>query len=115
MQSLRWKKRAIAMTYHSIILLGVIIGAQVNEPLLVWIGIFDILSFRLIPVVKFIQSWLILTAKCSHCQNIINLKGHWQCSCGYISQISRHVFLPCLQCGNIFTFITCDCGIGILV
>ena len=89
---------------------------QINEPWLVWIGIFDLLTFKIFPIVRFIQARLIPTVQCSHCQgNPIPLKDHWQCSCGYSSQISRHVFLPCTQCGKIFTFINCDCGIGILV
>ena len=115
MQSLRWKKRAITMIYHSIIFAIVMLGVNMDEPWLVWIGIFDLLSFRIIPVDRFIQSKLIPTTQCSHFHNSISLKGHWQCSCGYISQIPRHVFLPCAQCGNDFTFVTCDCGIGLLV
>ena len=113
--SLRNKKRGIGLAYHSIILAVAMIGVEIHEPWLVWIGILDLLSFRLIPVVRFIQSKLIPTTRCTHCNNSITLKGHWQCSCGYISQIPRHVFLLCPQCGNDFTFVTCDCGIGLLV
>ncbi len=116
MQSLRWQKRLIATAYHSIIFGIAMTGIEINEPWLVWIGIFDLLTFKIFPIARFIQAKLIPTVQCSHCQgNPIPLKDHWQCSCGYISQTSRHVFLPCPQCGKVFTFINCDCGIGILV
>ncbi len=115
MQSLRWKKRAIAAMYHITIFVIAMVGVKTNQSWLAWIGIFDLLFFRIIPFVGFIQSKLIPTARCSHCHNSIALNGHWQCSCGYISQIPRHVFLPCAQCGKDFTFVTCDCGIGLLV
>ncbi len=103
------------MIYHSIIFAIAMLGVSTNEPWLVWIGILELLSFRRIPVARFIQSKLITTAQCPHCSNKISLINHWQCACGYISQISQHVFAPCIQCGRDFTFINCHyCGVGIL-
>ncbi len=112
---LRWRKRLIAFVYHSAIFYIAILGAQINEPWLVGVGIFDLLTFRIFPVVRYIQSKLITTTKCPNCHKPINLLNRWQCGCGYICPIRRHVFFNCQQCGKVFNYITCNhCGIGIL-
>ncbi len=114
--SLRWKKRAVAAVYHLTILVMAIVGVEINEPWLVWIGILDALTFKMFPVARYIQSKLITSTTCAHCHKQISLVDNWQCACGYICQVDQHVFSPCTQCGKIFTFLNCEhCGMGVLV
>jgi len=115
MKSPRWRKRLIALIYHAIIFAVAVAGIKTNNNWMVAIGIFDLLTFRLFPISNFIQSILVNTAHCSNCQETINLKSFWGCSCGYAPPIPRHIFLPCPQCGKTFSFVTCSCGAGILV
>lgn len=114
MSSLRWKKRLIALAYHSFIIGATLIGWQKGIDGLVYVGIFDLLTFKYIP--RYIQMALIATVRCSSCHQTINLKNYWGCNCGYTTQIPRHIFQPCLQCKNEFSFLSCQfCGLGILV
>jgi len=117
MNYLRWKKWFIGIIYHLSFLAGVIIGIDRQIDWLVYLGIFDLFTLRLIPIVRFIQIALIPNAHCSSCHGQTKLRDYWQCSCGYASQVSRHIFRPCPNCGNTFSFIiNCQhCGVGILV
>lgn len=113
--NIRWQKRLISLTYHSAIFALFVIGINTEKSLLVVIGIFDALTFRLFPIVRFFQRLLITKTVCPGCQKEIELTDNWKCSCGYVCQTQRHIFQPCRQCGKVFSFIKCNCDATILV
>lgn len=105
--NIRWQKRFIALAYHSAIFALLVIGINTENSFLITLGIFDALMFRLFPIVRVFQRLLITKTSCPTCQKEIELTANWKCSCGYSCQTSRHVFLPCRQCGKTFSFIAC--------
>lgn len=107
MSSLRQQKRLIALFYHTAIFVIYTIGVDTQNHLLISLGIFDLLTFKIFPIVRFIQKALITTTYCPSCQKPISLVDCWECGCGYASHAPRHLFSPCQHCGKQFAFITC--------
>jgi len=116
MSSVRRQKKLIALFYHTAIFVIYTIGIDTQNHLLVFIGIFDLLTFKIFPVVRFIQKALITATHCPNCQKQVPLTNRWQCTCGFAPYTPRHIFLPCPNCGRDFNFINCPrCDTGILV
>ncbi len=105
----------IAFAYHFLIgavcLTGIYAGIAVNSHRLtegsasLWLA--DILTFRAIPVSRWIEEKLIPEARCFGCGTIIDLVGLYKCGCGFLSHKERHIFGPCPMCGKTFSWIIC--------
>lgn len=67
-----------------------------------------ILSFRLLRIALVLEKLLIPIASCRSCGTQVDLIDHWDCPCGYISEISKHIFDKCPNCGRDFNFLFCD-------
>jgi len=106
--SLRLRRRLIAFTYHLLIsvlcFLGFFIGlTKLSAAIL----LADILTFRIIPVLRWFEEILIEEASCYSCGAAIDLVGVYKCGCGFVSWKERHAFSPCPMCGKYFNWIVC--------
>lgn len=124
MEAMRIKDKRgwINFLYHVsviVISLGMIkLGCVTGFHVMIRFGIFvliaHVLSFRILPVSRFIQEALIKRAGCTVCGAEVELENLYQCSCGY-TQV-RHAFSPCPMCGTEFQWITCpECGSSIAI
>jgi hypothetical protein len=113
--SVRSKRRVIAFSYHFLIgavcFTGIYAGRAVNSSCLVngsaSMLLFDILTFRVIPVSRWIEEKLIPEAACYNCGAAIGLTQAYKCSCGFLPHKERHIFSPCPMCGKTFSWIIC--------
>ena len=123
MMKLRVKRLAIATEYHlTVIGLGVVavfLGSNLGASTLVDAGIilllFHLITFRRIPMDRFLAERVLRSFRCQQCRLVIGLTQPLKCGCGFISE--RHVFSPCPACINkAFAFFSCPrCGTGILI
>jgi len=113
--TIKTKRKIIAFIYHSgvisISLIGIKAGTAFNSPGLLNISaivlLAHLLTFRIIPILRWIQERLIREATCYGCGAMIALDGLFRCSCGYMSHRERHVFSHCPMCSKYYRWITC--------
>ncbi|MHB8174775.1 MAG: hypothetical protein ACYDFU_10005 [Nitrospirota bacterium] len=111
--SIKGKRMMIAFCYHlgiiSISLVGVKIGAFLDSPGLVGVSVvllaLHLLTFRVIPVSRWIQESLIREATCTICGAQVEIVNLYKCGCGYTQ--ARHAFSPCPMCGTSFQWVIC--------
>lgn len=110
------KKRIVTFFYHLLVVIVVVvttaIGKNINNQTMVNIAMLtlwaDVLTFRLIPLSRYLTQWIISTAACYGCGHVIDLKSLWQCSgCRFRSFKERHLFKPCVQCGKVPKWLIC--------
>lgn len=124
MLSVRSKRRFTAFCYH----IGVIAvciamakaGQITNSPAMLQASgavlFIHIATFRVIPVARWLQEWLIPEAVCPGCGAVIDLVGIYRCGCGFVPHIERHVFSPCPLCGKGYMWVVCpSCETSILI
>jgi hypothetical protein len=110
----RWTALALGLDLHEVRLIVVfifhsavvavaallmLIGHAAGAPPALDVGVFLVLahglSFRRLPVVEWLQEWLIRTWTCRDCSMEIALIGRWRCpSCSFVSS-PRHAFSSC--------------------
>lgn len=103
----------IAFCYHlgiiTISLAGMTIGVFLNSPGLVGVSVIllmlHLLTFRIIPVSRWIQESLIREATCTICGAEVELVNLYKCGCGYTHV--WHAFSPCPMCRASFQFVIC--------
>lgn len=114
--SIKTKRRIIAFLYHAGIIAITLIGLKINIPFFVGLLLFHVLTYRMIPVLRWIQEKLIKDVVCYTCGTEIDLINQFRCSCGYMPYKERHVFSPCPMCRKYFLWITCPlCETSILI
>jgi hypothetical protein len=121
--SIRGKRRLIAFVYHITIIgfslglaaLSAVTEVHVLTRISVFILLADLLTFRLIPIVQWIQEALISEATCTICGAEVRLENLYQCpSCGYLQV--RHAFSPCPMCQKEVQWVICpECDSSIAV
>ena len=112
---IRLKRRLIAAAYHcSIITLcyaglraGSAFGSEFVFQTAIGFFIIHILTFKVVPVSRRLQEWLIPEAACFACGSTGDLVNRYKCGCGFISFKDRHVFTPCPNCGKGFLWVVC--------
>ena len=122
--SIRAKRRLIVFCYHAGIVVfciglakvGSIDGNTVMPEVAGAILLGDIFTFRLFPLSRHLEAWLIPEAVCFSCGNVIELMGIYRCGCGYQSYKERHVFSPCPNCHKFYDWIECPvCQTSIVI
>ncbi|MBI5695304.1 MAG: hypothetical protein HZC51_06115 [Nitrospirae bacterium] len=120
----RTKRRIIAFCYNVGIVTVCLLMAKAGLALdrcsllevsgAVFIG--HILTFRVIPVSRWLQEALIPEAVCFGCGTPVELVGQFRCGCGFVPYKERHAFSPCPMCGKLFSWVVCpSCETSILV
>lgn len=113
--SIKRRRKIIASFYHlgvvAVSLIGIKAGTILNSYSLLNVSasflLGHILTFRIIPISRWIQEKLIQEAICFGCGAVIELVSLYRCGCGYSHYKERHVFSPCPMCGKYFLWITC--------
>jgi hypothetical protein len=113
--SIKTKRHLVAFGYHAGVLtfvvlmarIGTAIGSQgiVGASALILLG--HILTFRAIPISRWVQEMLIPEATCYGCGAAIELVGLYRCGCGFVSHKERHAFSPCPMCGKNYSWFVC--------
>ena len=115
--SLRNKRRMIRVCYLSgsiLVLTGIISIFETPSYPCFLMMIFIAVSFWPIRGLLHIEKILIPTVTCRSCGTWFDLTDHWKCSCGYISEIPRHVFDRCPNCKKKFSYVICPrCGVSL--
>jgi hypothetical protein len=115
LMGVRGKRRLVAFCYHSAVSIlcagGIYIGAIFDSPTMArtfaFLLLFHVLTFRIVPVSRWLQETLIREVECYACGSVIELEGTYKCGCGYISHRERHVFSPCPMCGKYYSWVVC--------
>lgn len=113
--SIRMRRQLITFVYHGVIVLIAVsimaMGEAFGMPRLIGWGLgvfgFHVLSFRIIPMSRWVQEWVIQTATCSGCGHVWDLTNFYRCGCGFVPDAERHAFRPCPHCGKIFSWLEC--------
>ena len=82
---------------------------------LIWLNL--IFTFWVVRIALRIQKALIPSLACKNCGTVLDLTGHWKCSCGYTLQRPRHAFDRCKNCGakmGYFNCPKCDTSIDLI-
>ena len=120
--SVKRKRQIIAFCYHAgiiaICLTGVKLSILINSPDLRQVSsiilLLHLLTFRVLPISRWIQERLIPEATCPACGAVIELVALHRCKCGFISFRERHIFSPCSMCHQHFCWLVCpECQISI--
>ena len=118
------KRQIIAFCYHAgiiaISMSGIKLSILINSPELRQVSsivlLLHLLTFKVIPISRWIQERLIPEASCPGCGAVIELVGLHRCGCGFISHVERHIFSDCQMCGKSFLWIVCpECDISIRI
>lgn len=118
------RRQIISFLYHlallAVSLLGIRVGSALGNQSLLNLSAcllaFHLLTFRVIPISRWIQERLISEAVCFACGQEVELVSQYRCGCGYIAPRERHVFSPCPMCGQRFLWIICPaCETSILI
>ncbi len=122
--SVRGARRIITFFYHLAILITCIVWTseanrikdnQLAEAV-VFLFVLHVLTFRLIPVSRWLQELIISDAYCLGCGFVLNLRSRYRCSCGINPHYEKHAFSPCSNCGKIFSWMVCPrCDTTILI
>jgi len=122
--NIKTRRQMISFLYHLAVLMfsffGIEVGFALGSNGLINLSAclfaFHLLTFRVIPISRWIQEQLIQEAVCYACGQEVELVNQYRCSCGYISPRERHVFSPCPICGKCFSWIVCPvCETSILI
>lgn len=122
--SVRSKRQIIAFCYHVGVVMICIAMAKAgqffNSSAMFQVSgvilLAHLLTFRIIPVSRWLQEWLIPEAVCPGCGTAIDLVGIYRCGCGFVPHKERHVFSPCPMCGKLYSWVVCPlCETSILV
>lgn len=113
--SISSKRWLIACGYHAAIIASSLILTKLGTALenetigmfAIGLLISDVLTFRLIPISRWIQESLIQEGTCYGCGAVVEFIGRYKCSCGYLSPKDRHIFSPCGLCKKSFRFAVC--------
>ena len=120
--SIKKKRLIIGFFYHvgivSMSLAGSKVSTITNSPALLHISslllLFHIVTFRIIPISRWIQEKLIQEATCFTCGTVIDLVSLHRCGCSFIGYKERHAFSPCPMCKKQFLWVVCPvCEISI--
>jgi hypothetical protein len=118
------RRHLISFLYHlavwSIALFGIRVGEALSSHNLIFLSgsllTFHLLTFKVIPVSRWLQEYLIPEAVCPGCGQAIELVGLYRCNCGYLSPRERHIFTPCPLCRKQFLWLICPvCETSILI
>jgi len=99
-----------------IIFLGITfwLGAKMGTQVMIigsgYLLILHILTFRLIPIDRYIAQWLIRSATCYLCYQRTALDSFWRCGCGFQGYAPRSALSACPECGKLFKWVVCICG-----
>ncbi len=115
---IRSRRRMITCCYHMTVITAFIfagyVGTKINhQGIVAGAGsmlILHVLTFRIIPLDRYIAQWLIHRAVCPGCHQSIVLKSYWKCGCGFQSWMQRSALSACLECGKGFKWVVCACG-----
>ena len=122
--NVRTKRQIIAFCYNAVIVILCLLAAKAglvfDSPALLQTSgallLGHILTFRVIPVSRWLQEALITEAVCFGCGTAVDLVGQYRCGCGFVPYKERHAFSPCPMCGKTFSWIVCpSCETSILV
>lgn len=112
---IRLKRRLIAAAYHCSVITVIYIGAKAGiafesefvSQSAIALFIVHVLTFKVIPISRWLQERLIPEATCFGCGTSIELVDRYKCGCGFIPYKDRHVFSPCPHCGKGFLWVVC--------
>jgi hypothetical protein len=114
--NIKTRRQLISFVYHLAVWTISLLGISVGINLMFYLLAFHLFTFRLIPIVRWLQEQLIPEAVCLACGQEIELVNQYRCGCGYISPRERHIFSPCALCGQSFLWIVCPaCETSILI
>lgn len=110
----RLKRWIIAVLYHCLVITMGITGAKAGIALesetlfqgAMAILLIHALTFRVIPISRWLQERLIPEATCFGCGSTVDLVNRYKCGCGFIPHSARHAFSPC-HCGKGFRWVVC--------
>lgn len=115
--SLRNKRRMIRVCYLSgsiVVLTSITSIFETPNCFCPLMMIFIALSFWPIRGLLYFEKLFIPTVTCRACGTWFDLTDHWKCSCGYVSEIPRHVFDRCSNCKKKFSYVICPlCGVSL--
>lgn len=112
---LRLKRRLIAVAYHSLVITvcyagvrtGIAFGSEFLLQSAIALFVLHFLTFKVLPVSRRLQEWLIPEAACFACGSTVDLVNRYRCGCGFIPHKDRHAFSPCPNCGKGFLWVVC--------
>jgi len=105
--NIKTRRQLISFLYHLAIWTIGLLGISVGINLMFYLLVFHLLTFRFIPILRWLQEQLIPDAVCFACGQDIELVNQYRCGCGYISPRERHIFSPCALCKQSFLWIEC--------
>jgi hypothetical protein len=122
--SLRARRRLIGLACHLALGLLCVAGMALSVPGedqgafalwgAVWLGY--LLTLRLNPIPRWLQTRALRQTLCPACSQAIDLMDFWGCGCGFVAWHPRHAFSPCPNCGKAFRWIVCpSCQAHILI
>lgn len=112
---IRLKRRLIAAAYHCSIITVSYAGAKVGSAFgsdflfqsAIALFLIDILTFKVVPVSRWLQERLIPEATCFACGSTVDLVSRYKCGCGFVPYKDRHAFSLCPNCGKGFLWVVC--------
>ena len=115
LMSLKAKRQLLRLAVHSVALAVLLIGMVlstlgqsqgVKAMLLVLLLGYGV-TMRINPIPSILEQRLIPEIDCDVCGEVIDMMGHWQCGCGFVSWEPRHGLSTCPNCRKEYEWLQC--------
>ncbi len=113
--SLKIKRQLLRLAVHSIVLAVLLIGmvlsslseSQGAAAALFFLFLGYVVTLRINPIPRLLEQSLVREIGCDVCSEVIDMMGHWQCGCGFVSWELRHALSTCPNCKKEYEWLQC--------
>ena len=115
LMSLKAKRQLLRLAVHSTVLAVLSIGILMSTlgqsqgvsatRLVLLLGY--AVTMRINPIPRILEQRLIPEIGCDACGEMIDMMGHWQCGCGFVSWELRHALSTCPNCRKEYEWLQC--------
>lgn len=113
--SLKAKRQLLRLVLHSVVLAILLVGIALGilsqslgpAATLLFLTLGYAATMRINPVPRILEQRLIPEIGCDSCGEVIDMMGHWQCGCGFVSWELRHALSTCPNCRKEYEWLSC--------